>query len=194
MKKHFYIFRHGQTQWNVDGRAQGQSPYPIPLTQEGCEQAQKLGEKLSGKNIGVIYSSDLHRAMQTSEIIGKILGISVVEDKRLREVNYGRLNGLYPLEMAEVYPNYRQCYEDFSCPFPDGESLNQVVERFNQAIEEIVQKSPYEKVGISTHGHIIMAFLSSLFRGEDSHINNGEYVHLMYDSNETVKKFTKLQN
>ena len=194
MKKHFYIFRHGQTQWNVDGRAQGQSPYTIPLTKEGCEQAQTLGKKLSDKNIGVIYSSDLFRAMQTAEIVGKILNVSVHADKRLREVDYGRLNGLYPLEMEEVYPDYRKCYDDFSHSFPEGESLNQAIERFKQALEEIAQQCSYENIGISSHGHVIMALLSSLLGEKDSHLNNGDYVHLVYDSAETAKKFTKLQN
>ena len=194
MEKHFYIFRHGQTQWNVDGRAQGQSPFPIPLTKEGCEQAEKLGERLSDKNIGIIYSSDLQRAMQTAQIIAEILNVSVVKDKRLREVDYGRLNGLYRLEMEDVYPDYRKCYDDFSHPFPDGESLNQVAARFREFIEETAEKCPFETIGVSTHGHILMAFLLSLFEGEDSHINNGDYVHLVYNSDGAVKNFTKLQN
>ena len=46
MKKHFYIFRHGQTVWNAEGRPQGQHEYPVPLTMEGREQAQKLADKL----------------------------------------------------------------------------------------------------------------------------------------------------
>ena len=51
MKKHFYIFRHGQTVWNAEGRPQGQHEYPVPLTMEGREQAQKLADKLKDKKI-----------------------------------------------------------------------------------------------------------------------------------------------
>ena len=65
MKKHFYIFRHGQTVWNAEGRPQGQHEYPVPLTMEGREQAQKLADKLKDKKIKLIVSSDLLRAQQT---------------------------------------------------------------------------------------------------------------------------------
>lgn len=51
MKKHFYIFRHGQTVWNAEGRPQGQHEYPVPLTMEGREQAQKLADKLKDKKL-----------------------------------------------------------------------------------------------------------------------------------------------
>ena len=49
MKKHFYIFRHGQTIWNAEGRPQGQHEYPVPLTVTGQEQARKLSQRLKDK-------------------------------------------------------------------------------------------------------------------------------------------------
>ena len=57
MKKHFYIFRHGQTIWNAEGRPQGQSEYPVPLTITGQEQARALAQKLADKKIKLIVSS-----------------------------------------------------------------------------------------------------------------------------------------
>ena len=75
MKKHFYIFRHGQTVWNAEGRPQGQHEYPVPLTMEGREQAQKLADKLKDKKIKLIVSSDLLRAQQTGEIVAQALRV-----------------------------------------------------------------------------------------------------------------------
>lgn len=69
MKKHFYIFRHGQTVWNAEGRPQGQHPYPVPLTMNGREQAASLAEKLADRKIKRLISSDLLRAAQTAEIV-----------------------------------------------------------------------------------------------------------------------------
>ena len=102
MKKHFYIFRHGQTVWNAEGRPQGQHEYPVPLTMEGREQAQKLADKLKDKKIKLIVSSDLLRAQQTGEIVAQALGVPLEFDRRLREVDYGILNGLYTIEREEV--------------------------------------------------------------------------------------------
>ena len=56
MKKHFYIFRHGQTVWNAEGRPQGQHPYPVPLTMNGREQAASLAEKLADRKIKRLIS------------------------------------------------------------------------------------------------------------------------------------------
>ena len=75
MKKHIYIFRHGQTVWNAEGRPQGQHEYPVPLTMEGREQAQKLADKLKDKKIKLIVSSDLLRAQQTGEIVAQALRV-----------------------------------------------------------------------------------------------------------------------
>ena len=110
MKKHFYIFRHGQTIWNAEGRPQGQHEYPVPLTMDGREQAQKLAEKLQDKKIKLIISSDLLRAQQTGEIVAQALNVPVKLDRRLREVDYGILNGLYTIEREEVYPDFKKSY------------------------------------------------------------------------------------
>ena len=77
MKKHFYIFRHGQTIWNAEGRPQGQSETPVPLTLIGVEQAHRLAQKLSDKKIKLIVSSDLLRAKQTAEIVAEELKVPV---------------------------------------------------------------------------------------------------------------------
>ena len=86
------IIRHGSTLWNKEGRAQGSSD--IPLDEEGLLEAIKLAERLKAENWNVLYSSDLLRAKQTTEIIGNpIENIPIYFDNRLREVGGGHIEG-----------------------------------------------------------------------------------------------------
>lgn len=181
MKKHFYIFRHGQTIWNAEGRPQGQHEYPVPLTVVGREQAQKLADKLADKKIKLIISSDLLRAQQTGEIVAKTLNVPVELDKRLREVDYGILNGLYTIEREDVYPEFKKSYEDPNVPFPEGESLHQVAVRFIEAIKDICGRYSYRTIGISSHGHAITSLIEEVFGYQVQRVENCDYVHLIYD-------------
>ena len=181
MKKHFYIFRHGQTIWNAEGRPQGQHEYPVPLTVQGREQAQKLAEKLKDKKIKLIVSSDLLRAQQTGEIVADVLGVPMQMDPRLREVDYGILNGLYTIEREEVYPDFKKSYEDSDIAFPEGESLRQVALRMKTALEDIASACSNRAIGISSHGHAITALIELLFDYKVQRVENCDYVHLTYD-------------
>lgn len=181
MKKHFYIFRHGQTVWNAEGRPQGQHEYPVELTVVGREQAQNLARQLSNKKIKRIVSSDLLRARQTGEIVAQILNVPISFDPRLREVDYGILNGLYTIEREEVYPDFKKSYEDNSIPFPQGESLLQVATRFKSAIEEIAATCTNRNIGISSHGHAITALIELLFHYKAQRFENCGYIHITFD-------------
>ena len=87
-----WIVRHGQTDWNVEGRYQGQADRPLNAV--GLAQAQQAAEQLRGRDFAAIYSSDLQRARVTAEIIAGQLGLPVQVDRRLREVNQGEWEGL----------------------------------------------------------------------------------------------------
>ena len=181
MKKHFYIFRHGQTIWNAEGRPQGQHEYPVPLTMDGREQAQKLAEKLQDKKIKLIISSDLLRAQQTGEIVAQALNVPVKLDRRLREVDYGILNGLYTIEREEVYPDFKKSYEDSTIPFPEGESLRQVALRLIEVIKDACRDYTYRTIGLSSHGHAITSLIEEVFGYQVQRVENCDYVHITYD-------------
>ncbi len=181
MKKHFYIFRHGQTIWNAEGRPQGQSEFPVPLTITGQEQARALAQKLADKKIKLIVSSDLLRAKQTAEIVAAALKVPVKFDSRLREVDYGTLNGLYALEREEVCPDYRRSYDDITIPFPQGESLLQVSLRLKAALEEIANTCSNRAIGIASHGHAISTLIEILFNYKPKSMDNCDYVHITYN-------------
>ena len=86
-----YIVRHGETDHNANRIAQGHAN--ISLNALGKKQAQLLGELLEVVNLDIVYSSDLKRAKQTTEAIMKYQQCKVVYTKKLREANYGILDG-----------------------------------------------------------------------------------------------------
>lgn len=186
MKKHLYIFRHGQTIWNAEGRPQGQHEYPVPLTVEGQEQAAKLACKLTDKKIKVIISSDLLRAEQTGTIVAQHLKVPFVLDKRLREVDYGILNGLYSIEREEVYPDFKKSYEDHTVAFPKGESLNEVAQRVKACLIEACRTYNNRALGFSSHGHAITAFITYVFDKRVQRVENCDYIHITYDADKDV--------
>ncbi len=181
MKKHFYIFRHGQTVWNAEGRPQGQHPYPVPLTMNGREQAASLAEKLADRKIKRLISSDLLRAAQTAEIVAGRLGLGIEYDPRLREVDYGKLNGMYTIEREEKYPDFRKCYADYGAKFPDGESFGEVAERMKAAIRDAAQKYSSRNIALSTHGNAMTVLINVLFGRRIYRLANCDFIHITYD-------------
>lgn len=87
-----YLVRHGQTDWNIEKKTQGHTD--IPLNENGMKQARVLAQKISHLKIDKIISSDLLRAKETAEIINESFGKEIILDTRIREINYGILEGV----------------------------------------------------------------------------------------------------
>jgi broad specificity phosphatase PhoE len=94
------LVRHGETDWNADGRLQGHTDRP--LSDYGRRQARELAGALEGEKLEAIYSSDLARARETAEIVGERLGLPVVLDPDLREKDWGTWEGLTAVERDRV--------------------------------------------------------------------------------------------
>ena len=96
-----YLVRHGETDWNIEKRFQGQRD--IPLNERGLAQARASGQALSGLRFGAIFASPLHRACRTAEIIaGYTGGAPVVTDPLLIERSFGALEGM-TLPQGQAY-------------------------------------------------------------------------------------------
>ncbi len=118
---------HATSEDNEAGIATGW--LPGRLSAAGREQARELGERRRGDGIEVVFTSDLGRAVETAEIAFSGGGLSVVLDARLRECNYGRLNGtMEPLHDRAAH------VDD---PYPGGESWRQAVERVAGFLETL---------------------------------------------------------
>jgi len=159
------LIRHGETAWNATGRWQGHAP--VPLNEAGMAQSLALGRYLArnGFRIDAIYSSDLKRAMQTAEAVAGALGLPVLTDARLREVDLGDWQGLTREEAEawdpERYAAFRADWRNV--PTPDGESRHDLQRRARAAFDDIVARHPGQTIAVISHGGTIGMLLDSLF-------------------------------
>jgi broad specificity phosphatase PhoE len=145
------LIRHGQTDWNVEGRWQGQAD--PPLNDRGREQARRAAEYQRRYGFAALYSSDLRRAMETAQVIGMEMGLDVIPEPRLREVNLGRWQGRLSADIQAQYPDeFRRWHESpLTAHPPDGEDIPTLAARVLQAINEIIARHPKRRVGIVSH-------------------------------------------
>ena len=130
------LVRHGETDWNAEGRLQGHTDRP--LNDYGRRQARELADRLAGERVDAIYASDLSRARETAEIVGQRLGLTVVVDPALREKNWGNWEGLTGDERAAI---------EFV-----GESTEEHRDRVMAAVRRIVERHPSQRIVVVTHG------------------------------------------
>jgi len=150
--KRFCLVRHGQTDWNLEGRFQGQSD--VPLNRAGRAEARLLAKQLNGLAFAAIYSSDLKRAMETAEIIGKAVGLTITPEARLREINQGEWEGLFLEDIrarnSELWE--RRTVNPAHFHPPGGESVSEVANRTYAAMDDINRLIPSGAVLIVSHG------------------------------------------
>ncbi|WKZ34373.1 MAG: histidine phosphatase family protein [Anaerolineales bacterium] len=150
----FWLIRHGQTDWNLHGRWQGQASFAPGLNETGFAQARALATELSHIHFAAVYSSDLLRARQTAETVAKQHGLPVLLDARLREVNLGEWEGLLSEDVISGYSNELKQREEnpLHARPPQGESLAEVAERARAALMDISRHQPHGPVVIVSHG------------------------------------------
>jgi len=160
------LIRHGETDWNVEGRYQGQAD--PPLNARGRAQARRLAEELRGVGLNVLYSSPLRRALQTAQVIAETLGLPLHIEPRLMEIHQGDWEGRLRSEIAARYPNlfHRWETEPWEVIPPGGESLAQVQARVYAALDEILARHPRQCVGLVTH-RIPIALTKVRYQGLD---------------------------
>lgn len=156
-----YIARHGQTFWNIQKLYQswGNSD----LTQVGINQAVAMGKFLNNANIQKIYYSPLQRVIQTKNLIldqfeeqQKILIRSQTSDDRLKECNYGELEGKSELtlhnNLVKIGINRNLAETKLNWQFPNGENYNQVFDR----VQEFVNKNLHDVMLSNLRGGSIL--------------------------------------
>ena len=165
-KKTIYIFRHGETNWNVENRIRGQyEDSSLKFTDKGIKQIDNISLLLKKHNIEFIYSSDLIRTKNTVALANKNLKIPMSFHKELRAWNVGKFQGL-PLSVFLKDQEGKDAILDYNKVVTDGESINQLRERIMLFLENYVVKSSYNIVAIITHG-ATMSNLKSVIDGEE---------------------------
>jgi probable phosphoglycerate mutase len=158
MKK-IYLVRHGESEWNKLKMIQGQSD--LPLTDLGRSQAGKIAKRLKSEKIDIIYSSDLKRAVETAQIIGKELNLNVSPDKRLREIDFGPWEGKKNKDVLLKYPKEYTTWLQKSYKFKiDGaETLMEVQNRTMSFVNETLDKNPDKNILIVSHNVAIKSMI-----------------------------------
>jgi probable phosphoglycerate mutase len=140
------LVRHGQSQWNADGRWQGQAD--PPLSELGEQQA--IAAARAAGMIDAIYTSDLVRARRTAELIADQLGSDVADDPRLRERRAGDWEGRTRAEIDEGWPGYLETGRRPAGYEPD----ESVLARVRAALASIVTAHDGD-VLVITHGGVV---------------------------------------
>jgi len=134
---------HTTTTDNERGIATGW--LPGALSEAGRREALELGERRRNEDIAAVFSSDLPRAVETAEIAFLETNIPIHYDARLRECNYGAMNGMPVAQFAGKRLRH------IDTPFPDGESYREVVERTRTFLRDV--NGPYKDSRIVVIGH-----------------------------------------
>jgi 2,3-bisphosphoglycerate-dependent phosphoglycerate mutase len=150
-----FLFRHGETDWNREGRLQGHTD--VPLNDAGIGQAELLAEKLRRHRLEAVVSSDLARARTTAQIVADALGVPLLIDRGLRETNVGAAEGLLWAEAKTRFGEglTERWYSDEDTAFPGGEAGLATRTRGLAALRRFALAYPYRRFGVSTHGAMV---------------------------------------
>jgi broad specificity phosphatase PhoE len=149
------LARHGETEWNREGRFQGHAD--PPLNETGCAQARALADQLAATPIDAVYSSDLRRARQTAEVVAARHGVSVTTARGLREIDVGSWSGLTRAEIEQRFPGAAD---------HDGETREAHLARVVATVDRIAHDHPGERLLVVSHGGSLRAL--EAFAGEPS--------------------------
>jgi broad specificity phosphatase PhoE len=150
------LARHGETDWNRDGRWQGHSDRS--LDDAGRAQARRLGTHLARLGVDLLYSSDLARARETAAAVEAATGLEARLDPDLREVDVGGLTGCSRAEVEARDPAwFQQWLEGAVTGYPDGETYQDVHRRSVRAFERILADADGGTAVVVCHGGNIRA-------------------------------------
>ncbi len=151
------LFRHGQTDWNIDLRLQGTAD--IPMNQTGIEQVSRAAEVIAKTSWDLILSSPLGRAKQSAEIISKQLGVQKVETHDLL------LERAFGIGEGMLYEEWNSKYSHLD-EIPGAESTQLITERSQRLLDYVEQNFPGKKVMAVSHGALIRFVLQVVTSGE----------------------------
>lgn len=185
-----FVFRHGETDWNLEKRFQGRTD--IPLNHTGKAQAQGLAQELKKLALVKVYSSDLSRAHETACIAFEG---EVSTHKELQEANLGDIE---KLQISEIEKKYGKGFMDnwfsddpstMDFQFPNGESKREHQERLKNFLQALYSTHRGESVGISTHGGSLRRILELCKKPPQGlRIRNCDLFHLKFNGEEWLFK------
>jgi 2,3-bisphosphoglycerate-dependent phosphoglycerate mutase len=149
------FIRHGETDWNVEKRIQGQ--IDTPLNDTGRRQALAMAFNAAHHPFSAIYSSDLIRARDTANMLADKCGLEIIKLPQLRERHFGIFQGLTAKEGAIQFPAAHAQYQarDPNYDFESGESLHNLAGRVATAVNHMTLHHQGEAIAAVTHGGLL---------------------------------------
>ncbi len=156
------LVRHGETIWHAENRYAGSTD--IPLSQRGLEQAERLANWAAIADLAAIWVSPLLRTRETAAPSERATGIATRVDERLREIHFGKAEGLTNSEIQHSFPGAFAAFQadPVSHPLPDGEDPHDVVQRAIACLKDIQTTHPRGRVLVVTHNTVIRLALCQL--------------------------------
>ncbi len=164
-----FLVRHGDSE-NNERRIMNSLPEKekFHLAESGREQIKRLADKLKGEKIDAIFSSPLLRTKETSEIIAKKLGIEVIFDEKIRELDLGEMNGRSANDLVVIHPTRQSRAKETKMGVESGEHLRTRLENF---LAEINKNYKNKNIIVVSHGDPIQMFFG---------ITNGKEIEEIY--------------
>lgn len=180
-----YLIRHGQTEWNVQRRFQGQQN--SPLTPLGIQQALDARDRVARLRPQVLYTSDAQRAQHTARLL--FPDLEPIACPMLREISLGILEGMIIEDAKSQYPD-SACFferpEDF-CPAEGGESVPQVMDRAQAFLDLLLERHAGRRVAAISHGgtikalHTVVENRGSATLWQGPHVSNLSTLRFLHD-------------
>ncbi len=150
-----YITRHGETEWNRQGRFQG--GLNSELTEKGLLGAELLSERIENIDLDFIIASPLKRAYQTAEIARGMKNVEIIKDAGLKEINLGEFEGMKYDEIKKSNGDILKKIEEdpFTNCYPNGENLIEFYNRIEKAFINIIKQYKGKNILIVAHGGTI---------------------------------------
>lgn len=168
VSKIIYLYRHGETDFNVNDITMGQlEGIQTKFTEKGYQEIYDISEDLKRNNVEVIYSSDFNRTMETAQIANHQLNLPIFISKEVRGLNMGKYQGL-SFEKFINSDKVKESFRNYDVPFEGGESINDLNERMTNFIKKVVNETEYRNIAIITHS----AAISNL----KAYISNEDYI------------------
>jgi broad specificity phosphatase PhoE len=180
-----YLVRHGETEWNIIKRIQGQ--LDSELTENGISESKKQAEKLKDVMFDAIFSSDLSRATKTAEILKLDRQLVIATHKALRERTFGEYDGsfgdAYTKSIKHLLDTYEKLTEKQRWEYkfaPGYESDEELVRRFITTLREIAVAYIGKTVLVVTHGGNLRTFLTHVGYAAHGELTPGTFKNAGY--------------
>ncbi len=189
------LIRHGESEANRMGVFAGH--IDPDLQGRGVKQAELTAEYIAGNySVDKVYSSDLKRAYRTAKSLADKLGLEIIPDVRLREIDGGKWENVKFEDIVKLYPEeFGMWINDIgNAACPDGESVAELGERIMEVLEEIAVNNVGKTVAIATHAtpiRVAQGIIQTSGLGEMKdipYVSNASVTHLEYDGDWRVLK------